>query len=60
MVLVIVLIVVAALSLAAYSFGDLMFAHNAATQLSGRQVQAEFLAASGVDSIPRHPRSRPG
>jgi hypothetical protein len=51
MVLVIVLIVVAALSLAAYSFGDLMFAHNAATQLSGRQVQAEFLAASGVDSI---------
>jgi DNA uptake protein ComE-like DNA-binding protein len=47
-VLVIVLIVVAALALAAYAFSDRMLAHSEATQLSGRQIQARMLVASGA------------
>jgi len=47
-VLVIVLIVVAVLSLAAYSFTQMMVAHSEATQIMGRQSQAQLLASSGV------------
>ncbi|MBL7042974.1 MAG: general secretion pathway protein GspK [Pirellulaceae bacterium] len=50
-VLIIVLIVVAVLSLAAYSFTQMMLAHNETTIISGRQVQAQLLAASGVESV---------
>lgn len=50
-ILVIVLIVVGALSLACYSFARLMLAHNEITDISGRRVQAEQLAASGVDWV---------
>ncbi len=49
-VLIIVLIVVAALAFSAYAFSGLMFTHNEATQVSGRQVQAESLMASGVEA----------
>jgi len=49
-VLIIVLIVVGVLSLAAYSFTHMMLAHNETTIISGRQVQAQLLAASGVES----------
>lgn len=51
MILVVVLVVIAALSFGAYTFSDLMYSHNAAAQLNGRQIQAESLVASGVDSI---------
>ena len=47
-ILVVVLIVVAALALSAYAFSELMFTHNEVTQVSGRQVQADSLTASGV------------
>lgn len=50
-VLVIVLVVVAVLSLAAYSFTQMMFAHNETTHVAGRQIQAKLLAASGVESV---------
>ncbi|MCO6458499.1 MAG: general secretion pathway protein GspK [Pirellulaceae bacterium] len=50
-VLVIVLVAVVVLSLAAYTFSDLMLAHHEAVQLSGRQIQALALVDSGVDVI---------
>jgi type II secretory pathway component PulK len=50
-VLVIVLVVVAALALTAYAFSDLMFTHNEAAVLHGRQIQSDALVASGVDTI---------
>lgn len=50
-VLLIVLIVVAALALAAYAFSELMLGYNQTTHLSGQQVQAESLAASGVEAV---------
>lgn len=50
-VLVIVLVVVAVLSLAAYSFTQMMLAHNETTHVAGRQIQAKLLAASGVESV---------
>lgn len=50
-VLIIVLIVVAALSLSAYSFATMMLAQSEATQMSGYQLQAQSLVASGVESI---------
>ncbi len=49
MVLIIVLIVVALLSLGAYSFSDLMLTHHEAAQLSGTQLQTRLLVDSGVD-----------
>jgi len=51
MVLIIVLIVVSVLSLAAYSFTQMMLAHNETTHVAGRQIQAKLLAASGVESV---------
>jgi len=51
MILIIVLVVVAVLSLAAYSFTQMMLAHNETTHVAGRQVQAKLLAASGVESV---------
>jgi len=48
---VIVLVVVAVLSLAAYSFTHMMFSHNETTHVAGRQIQAKLLAASGVESV---------
>lgn len=50
-VLVIVLVVVALLALAAYTFADLMVTHQAAAQLHGRQLQARALAESGSDAV---------
>lgn len=50
-VLVIVLIVVAGLSLAAYSFTSLMLVQSEATQIAGCRAQANLLAASGVESL---------
>jgi len=51
MILIIVLVVVAVLSLAAYSFTQMMLAHNETTHVAGRQIQAKLLAASGVESV---------
>ncbi len=48
-ILVIVLIVIGVLALACYSFARLMLAHSESTHIGGRRVQAEMLAASGVD-----------
>jgi len=50
-VLVIVLIVVAVLSLTAYSFTQMMVAHSEATEIMGRQSQALLLASSGVEYL---------
>lgn len=50
-VLVIVLVVVVVLSLAAYTFTDLMQAHRHAAILSGKQIQARMLVDSGVDAV---------
>lgn len=50
-ILIIVLIVVAALSLSAYSFSDVMLAQSEAAHMSGYQLQAQSLAASGVESV---------
>jgi DNA uptake protein ComE-like DNA-binding protein len=49
--LIIVLVVVAVLALAAYAFHDVMLAENEVTQISGRQIQAYSLAASGVARV---------
>ena len=50
-VLVVVLVVVAVLSLAAYAFLDVMLAENEVTHMAGRQTQAYSLAASGVANL---------
>lgn len=50
-ILVIVLVVVAVLSLAAYSFNEVMLSENEVTQMAGRQIQAYSLAASGVADL---------
>jgi DNA uptake protein ComE-like DNA-binding protein len=50
-VLVIVLVVVVVLSLAAYTFTDLMQAHRKAAILSGKQIQARLLVDSGIDAV---------
>src|SRR5687768_7847752 len=65
-VLIIVLIVVAMLSLGAYSFTDLMLAHREAAQLAGRQAQTRALVDSGVETVkmfliqPRDARTEAG
>jgi len=51
MVLVIVMIVVAMVSLAGFSFAELMFTENKAVHLQGDELQAELLAASGVELV---------
>ena len=50
-VLIIVLVVLVVLTLAAYTFTELMQTHRVATELSGRQVQARLLVDSGVDAV---------
>lgn len=50
-VLVVVLVVVVLLSLAAYTFTDLMVTHHRAAQLNGRQVQTRALVDSGVEAV---------
>ncbi len=49
--MVLVLIVVAMLSLAGYTFNELMFSANRASRLSGRQAQATYLVESGVEVL---------
>ena len=51
LVLVMVLIVVAMLSLASYTFSDYMFIERKSVRMSGRQMQSRALADSGVESI---------
>lgn len=51
LVLVIVLVVVAFLALGAYSFSDLMIAHQESSELSTRQTQTRSLVDSGLDSV---------
>src|SRR3954467_5084464 len=48
LVLILVLIVIAMLSLGAYSFTNLMLAHHEAAVVTGRQAQARSLVDSGV------------
>jgi hypothetical protein len=50
-VLVVVLIVVALLALAAYTFAGLMVTHYGAAKLSGRQLQTRALVESGVEAV---------
>lgn len=51
MILVVVLVIVVVLSLAAFTFSDLMISHYEAVDLSGRRIQAKAAADSGVDSV---------
>lgn len=51
LVLIIVLIVVVMLSLGAYTFTELMLAHQEAAQLAGRQIQTRALVDSGVEGV---------
>ncbi len=49
MILIIVLIVIAMMSLAGYTFTEMMLAEEEAAILAGRQVQAQALADSGLE-----------
>jgi hypothetical protein len=51
MVLVIVLVVIMALSLAAYTFSDLMLVHRQAAELNGSRIQTRYLVDSGVEFL---------
>jgi type II secretory pathway component PulK len=51
LILVLVLVVIAMLSLGAYSFSDLMFAQHEATVLTGKQLQARGLVDSGAEAV---------
>jgi hypothetical protein len=51
LVLVLVLIVIAMLSLGAYTFTDLMLAHHDAAIQTGKQVQTRALVDSGVEAV---------
>lgn len=51
MILVVVLVVVALLSLAAYTFAALMVTHLGAAKLSGRQLQCRELVESGAEAV---------
>ena len=51
LVLILVLIVIAMLSLGAYSFTDLMLAQHEAQMLTGRQMQTRVLVDSGVEAV---------
>ncbi|MBN2217382.1 MAG: general secretion pathway protein GspK, partial [Pirellulales bacterium] len=50
MVLIIVLVVVAALSLAALAFSSLMISEREVTHTTGRQIQAMAMAESGIEA----------
>ena len=50
-ILVVVLVVVALLSLAAYTFAGLMVTHYGAAKLSGRQLQSRALVESGMEAV---------
>ena len=50
-VLLIVLVVIVALSLSAYTFTDLMLANRHATQVHGKRIQARYLVESGVEKV---------
>ncbi len=50
-ILIVVMVVVAVLSLAAYTFSQLMLAEYEASQLYGRKIQARALAESGVAMV---------
>ncbi len=51
MIIVVVLIVVALLSLAAYTFAQLMVTHYGASTLSGRQLQCRAIVESGAEAV---------
>ncbi|NUQ64427.1 MAG: general secretion pathway protein GspK [Pirellulales bacterium] len=51
MVLILVLVVIAALSLAAMTFSEWMFTERQAAVVSGRQAEARALAESGVEAV---------
>lgn len=51
MIIVIVLVVVALLSLAAYTFAELMVTHYGAATVSGRHLQARAMAESGAEAV---------
>src|SRR5436189_5732945 len=51
MALVVVLVVVALLSLAGYTFAELMFAEFQAADAHGRALQSRYLCESGVAKI---------
>jgi len=51
MVLVIVLVVISVLSLAAYTFCDLMVTQKQATNLSTQQIQTRWLVDAGMDYV---------
>lgn len=51
MVLVIVLVVIMALSLGAYTFSDLMLAQRHAVKVHGQRLQTRFFVESGVEVI---------
>ncbi len=51
MILIVVLLVVALLALAAYTFAGLMVTHYGAAKLNGRQLQARALMESGVEFV---------
>ncbi|MEO8497773.1 MAG: hypothetical protein ABI614_22125, partial [Planctomycetota bacterium] len=53
-VLIIVLVVVIVLSLAAYTFSDLMIAHRRVAAVNGKQLQARMLVQSGVVAIKQY------
>lgn len=50
-VLIIVLVVVAVLSLSAYTFSSLMVTHHRSTKLMGQRLQARLMAESGVETV---------
>jgi DNA uptake protein ComE-like DNA-binding protein len=50
-ILVVVLVVVALLSLAAYTFAELMLTHYRAAQMNSRRLQTRMLVQSGADAI---------
>lgn len=50
-VLILVMVVIALLSLAGYTFSELMHVEHEAAVVHGRQVQAHNLAASGIEAL---------
>ncbi len=51
MILVVVLVVVALLTLAAYTFAKLMVTHYGAAKLTGRQLQCRAIVESGAEAV---------
>src|SRR6056297_4006576 len=50
-ILIVVLVVVALLSLAAYTFAELMLTHYRAAQMNGRRLQARMMVESGAEAV---------